>query len=268
MALAARLSSEYRPFISLFDDESTSEAPRFALEIRGSSKWPNANELCITLPYRLEVNITRLPDAYKYSTVVFRWSLWNCLAKEQFILLHEKAPGQLEKVDVGMYDNVCPEEENEKAAGLDYNAENVWKMSPSPPRNTASCSLTLPANYQTKLIAGERYHLLWPGGRINLWDWDTEQQHVNLSTNLGAGEKPPIALLPAVGIVFKAVETDKPFYHRENIVDPEAPYRSFEKANAIELLSVKQPALLPELGGDSAWREQLHNTILGISPNS
>lgn len=136
-----------------------------------------------------------------------------------------------------MYDNVCPKEENEKAAGLDYNAENVWKLSPSPPRNTTGCSLTLPANYQTKLIAGERYHLLWPGGRIDSWDWDTEQQHVNLSTYPKAGEKPPIVLLPAAGIVFKAVVTDKPFYHRENILDPEAPHRSFEKANAIELLT-------------------------------
>lgn len=193
-----------------------------------------ADELCITLPYRLEVNITRLPDAYKDSKVVFRWSLWNCLAEAQFILLHEKAPGQLEKVDVGKYGKVCLQEEIQKAAGLEYNADDVWKLSSSPPRNTASCSVTLPANYQTKLIAGERYHLLWPGGRIDSWDCDTEQQHVNLSTYPRAGEKPPIVLLPAVGIVFKAVEPDEP--RREKIPDPEDPYRSFERANAMEEL--------------------------------
>lgn len=144
-----------------------------------------------------------------------------------------------------MYDNVCPEEGNEKGAGLHYNADNVWKLSPSPPRNTTSCSLTLPANYQTKLIAGERYHLLWPGAEIDSWDWDTEQQHVNLSTYPKAGEKPAIVLLPAVGIVFKAVEADKPFHHRENILDPEDPYRSFEKANAIESLSRLLQSLPP-----------------------
>lgn len=117
-----------------------------------------------------------------------------------------------------------------KAAGLEYNAEDLWKLSPSSPRNMNSCSVVLPANYQTKLIAGERYHLLWPGGRIDSWDWDTEQQHVNLSKYPEAGEKPPIVLPPAGGIVFKAVEADK--LRREKIPDPEDPYRSFERANA------------------------------------
>lgn len=194
--------------------------------------------------------MTRLPDAYQYSTVVFRWSLWKCLAEGQFILLHEKAPGQLEKVDVGVYGN---EEEVKKATRLECNADIVGKLSPSPPGNTTSCSVTLPANYQTKLIAGERYQLLWPGGRIDSWDWDTEQHHVNLSTYPQAGEKPPIVLTPAVGIVFKAVETDEP--RREKIPDPKDPYRSFERANAAEellrLLQRLPPSILTRTRGRS-----------------
>lgn len=133
-----------------------------------------------------------------------------------------------------------------KAAGLEYNAEDLWKLSPSPPGNMKSCSVVLPANYQTKLIAGERYHLLWPGDKIDSWDCDTEQQHVNLSKYPEAGEKPPIVLPPADVIVFKAVETDKP--RREKIPDPKDPYRSFERANSDDELLMLLKRHAPNFG--------------------
>lgn len=194
------------------------------------------SELCITLPYSLEIMVKRLPDAKSETKpIIWNWSLYDSLARGHFVLLHERSPGQLEPVDVGMMQGLVDEFYHGEKDAVPIEGPHVSELSAGPPGNQRSYCHTLTANYQTRLVPGERYHLLWPGGVTGSWDWGTKKDHAGQELR-SAKALPALTLLPAASIVFKAVETDLPYPDRAAMIKHEGPHFDFDWANLAESL--------------------------------
>lgn len=211
-------------------------------------------ELCLTLPYHIDMTITRLADAHPgASPIVWYWTVWDWLARGRFVLLHEHAPGQLEPVEVGVMDGLVEEFYHGEEDEVPIQNGHVSQFSASPPNNEINCCTHLTANYQTKLIPGEQYHLFWPGGEINIWDWGTKEEHAGQVIRNNK-ELPMLALLPAAGIVFKAIETNQPYPDRAVHIKREGSFPDYDWANYAEEL----------------WRLELkkrQNVTLGSMPD-
>lgn len=202
---------------------------------------PNSPGLCVTMPNYMDFFITRLPDA-DGRPLICRWTPWRrFLTWGRLVLLHEKAPGQLEPVDVGLLEGLDDHQDRGAEDTAKVPGNGVWEMSSNPGDRIERRS-RLTANYQTKLVPGERYRLLWPGGEIDMWDWGTIEEHegVDLKARAAAGagkgdgELPALVLLPAAGVAFEAVEADEPYPDRARHIAGEGPHISYDEANAAE----------------------------------
>lgn len=214
------------------------EAPCLALEMKAHCDMSSSGaKLCLTLPYHLIMTTTHLPNTAFPDTrpIVFRWSPFVNLARGRFVLLHEKLPGQLEPVDVGVKEGLVEEFYHEEKDTVEIHDSEVIQLSARPPGNRVRRSECLTDNYQTKLIPGERYHLIWPGAVIDVWDWGSRDDHAGQVLRKKT-ERPPLIMLPAAGIVFKAVETDKPFPDRAKHFNFQLPGLAFAWANYMEEL--------------------------------
>lgn len=200
-------------------------------------------ELCMTMPYRIQFTYTRPAEEEDSDSrpIVCGWTSWSNLARGRFVLLHETASGELEPVEVGMLDGLAAtfyagEEESCSA----YNSA-VWEIGPG---KTFAPVGHLTANYQTRLVVGETYHLLWPGGVVEMWDWGTKDGHGRtgtLVTSRAVRERedknklPVLVMPPAAEIRFKAVETaDEPFPDRSKYIRRDGPHTSYDTANQRE----------------------------------
>lgn len=195
---------------------------------------PDSTMLCITMPYRINFATVRALDDTHRRPVTYRWSAWDNMAKGRFVLLHETVSGELEPVEVsmlgGLVDEMYGEDEKEFSASESEVREGV----PGEQRNSV---IHLTANYQTKLIPGETYHLVWPGAEIELWDWGSrdELRDTKLRRRRDRGvEIPALMLPPAAGITFQAYEAEEPFPEREQYIESEGPHASYDTANEIE----------------------------------
>lgn len=205
-------------------------------------------EVCLTTTNTIEYTITRLPDADGRS-IICNWSpWWRFVTWGSLVLLHEKADGQLEPVEVGLLEGM-----DDHQYSLDHATNEVihayshsfWEISTSPEegKNKFVRRGHLSANYQTKLVPGERYHLLWPGGEMELWGWGTIKEHEGKRLESRAGAvgqdgkpAPRLVLLPAAGAKFVAVEADTPYPRRGRLITREGPHISYDRANREEAM--------------------------------
>lgn len=212
-------------------------------------------ELCRTMPYTIQFVVTRAADDAHSGPVICRWTAWSSLAKGHFLLLHETASGALEPVDVGMLQGMAdrfyrPGHGEETIAAS--NSE-VWEMMAGGSYSPI-CNLT--ANYQTRLVPGETYHLLWPGGEIKMWEWGSMNELMNTKLKSRAEREEPLPLLvlpPAAGIKFEVMEAEDPFPDRQKYIRSDGPHVSYDTANRME----------------KEWRreqERLRNSLARTSP--
>lgn len=192
-------------------------------------------ELCITTPFKIEFSITQLSGSTHNKNITYRWSAWEDLAKGRFVLLHETATGELERVEVGMLqgliDSMYSEEEQQSSV-----SESEVNHSAPGKRKIRVQHLT--ANYQTRLTPGETYHLIWPGGEIKLWEWGSLQELWNTQLQPradGDTRRPFLWLPPVAGVIFKAYEAETPFPERGVYIEHEGPHVSYDTANEIEM---------------------------------
>lgn len=190
--------------------------------------------LCITTPYRINFATVRSSGDVHRRPVTYRWSAWENLAKGRFVLLHETVSGELEPIEVsmlgGLVDEMYGEDEEEVSASESEVREGV-------PGEQWTSVVHLTANYQTKLVPGETYHLIWPGHEIELWEWGTRDELRNIKLkrrrDTGVG-MPALMLPPAAGITFRAYEAGEPFPDREKYIESDGPHASYDTANDIE----------------------------------
>lgn len=225
-------------------------APRLTFKMEAYMP-SNGAELCMTMPYRIHFTYTRPADDVDGRPIVCRWTPWSNLARRRFVLLHEKGTsGDVEPVEVGPLDGLVDSfYEGETTTCSAYNSA-VWDLGPG---KTFAPTGHLTANYQTRLVPGETYHLLWPGGVIDMWDWGTKDELGRVGKLLKSRavqqqeeedeeedeEKkkkklPVLVLRPAAGIKFKAVETDEPFPDRTKYIRRAGPHTSYDTANQRE----------------------------------
>lgn len=195
--------------------------------------------LYITMVNYIEFTLTRVPGA-DGRPIACKWSPWkHLLATGSLFLLHERSPGHLERVNVGVLegldeDNACGAATMTKTSKYDF-----WDISASP-GDKVKLRSRLTANYQTKLVPGQRYHLLWPGGELTIWDWGSlrdHEDHLPTSDDLGRKENsglPRLVLLPAADVTFTAAEADEPFPDRGRFVMRDGPHYSYDHANTAE----------------------------------
>lgn len=193
-------------------------------------------QLCITMPYRINFTILRPRDDSHRKPVTYRWSAWESMAKGRFRLLHELASGELEPIEVsklgGLVDSMYEEEEEETSV-----TESAVEEAGPGDHPRRLCTLT--ANYQTKMTPGEKYHLIWPGGEIDLWQWGSKEQlwDTTLKPRRGKGlveNSTALVLTPAGGVIFKAYDADTPFPDRQLYIEEDGPHASYDTANEIE----------------------------------
>lgn len=209
------------------------------------------------MPYRIRTDVTwPLDDDDDHDehpsrstadsrSIVCRWLSWTSMARGEFVLLHETGEDdqqQLEKVDVGPLQGLLPEEvfdaDDEKSHELlSLHDTSCWTMSPGAAAHAPAWNLT--ANYQTRLVAGETYHLLWPGREVDAWDWladddEVEEEEHQRCRRSRRQKLPRLVLPPAGGIRFTAVEADEPFPDRQAYIQAEGPHTSYDTANWME----------------------------------
>jgi hypothetical protein len=76
------------------------------------------------------------------------------------------------------------------------------------PGETVSIRSPLHRTYESQLVSGETYELLWPGGKIFLWDWGTIHEH--LGKELRPDSERPELILPGGASVTITTEVPKP----------------------------------------------------------
>jgi hypothetical protein len=124
------------------------------------------------------------------------------------LLLFRHTPEGLRKIDT---DN------NPFAAPRAPLLVHVWANSlreVAPGEEIDSTSI-LPRKHRAKMVEGEKYELLWPGGEISIWDWGTKKDHWGQGLNV----KSPNICLPAVRAT---LEFDKfsPAVERQSSLPP------------------------------------------------
>lgn len=186
------------------------------------------------MPYRILVHITRPLDDRDDRPMVCRLPLFRYMALGQFVLLHErKETGELERLNVGKLQGVPLDTEQSPSV----HGSGCQMISPG--QTDTSC-IHLTANYQTQLVPGETYHLLWPGGEVEEWDWvltneddeDWEQEFKPPAVQKAV--MPRLVLPPAAGIVFTAVAADEAFPDRGRHIECDGPHASYDVANDME----------------------------------
>lgn len=192
--------------------------------------------LCITLPYMMMFTTVRASDDAHKRPITYMWSAWGSMAKGRFVLLHETGSGELEPIEVSMLGGLVDEMYGEDEAEVSASDSEVREGFPG---QQSAPVAHLMANYQTKLVPGETYHLVWPGGEIELWEWGTRHELRSKSLKLRRRrdrgvDTPALMLPPAAGITFTAYEAKEPFPDREQYIEMSGPHASYDTANEIE----------------------------------
>lgn len=191
----------------------------------------------MTTPYNILFAFTRAPDDGNNMPITCGWTHWDGMMLGQFVLLHETAWGVLEQVHAGIMNGPANEpflRKNENEVSL--HSSGTWQIVPGE-RSAPLGHLT--ANYQTKLIPGQRYHFFWPGGEIKMWEWgdiDGLFEKVGPTLRRGALNGPlPSLMLPPSGVIsFIAMEAPEPWPEREELIEHDAPHSSYDWANFLE----------------------------------
>ena len=129
--------------------------------------------LSITPPYHIRLKITRQDDP-RGQPAIFEWSPYTSgFTPSGFLLLHHTENG-LEPVEVDHSGLVPTSKDN--PLKVDGKSKFLWEIRPG---QSVELLVTLPEAYQKLLEPGQRYTLLWPGGRIAAWDWGTISEHID-----------------------------------------------------------------------------------------
>jgi hypothetical protein len=203
------------------------DAPRITLKMGAAQSRP---ELSTALPYYINFTLQRLPNAQE-KPCIFRWDAHsNGFSRSRFVLLRRTANDDLEKVDVTELPRVTPDFGEEDTMSVDGYNHHLWDLKAG---GNVSLRAALPMNYQKLLVPGEKCHLIWPGGEIDMWDWGTIREHIGekLKSQSTRDSKLPRLVLPACdGIAFTAKEESEPWPDR-----PERESKAgFAKANLEE----------------------------------
>jgi len=126
-------------------------------------------------------------------------------------LLHEKADGDIEKVEIDHSGLVLlPGEKGPLVVG----AGNYFLWQLAPGKETTFVA-TLPERFQKVLVTGERYHLVWPGNEIDQWEWGTISEHADQELTSrsadGKSTKLKLNLHGGPSISFKVEEESEPW---------------------------------------------------------
>ena len=128
-----------------------------------------------------------------------------------FVLLHETADGEIEKVEIDHSGLVTlPEEKGPLVVG----AGNyfLWELTPG---NETTFVATLPERFQKVLVPSEKYHLVWPGNEIDQWDWGTISEHADQELKPRSAyeksAKPKLILPGGPSVSFQAEEESEPW---------------------------------------------------------
>ncbi|KAF2867147.1 hypothetical protein BDV95DRAFT_503446 [Massariosphaeria phaeospora] len=202
---------------------SESPMPRLEIHIQGIPK------LSLTLPYQIELTITRSPDDGTSKPVIFRWGPHSQgFVRSGFQLLHHTANG-LEPLDI---DHSMLVKLAEQVETMIVNGWNhfLWELSPG--ETTGKFITTLLARYQQLLVPGERYQIIWAETKITMWEWGTIRQHMNQQLKAKSEDSGPSLVLRSSGpgITFTARAEPKPWPQR---AEREARI-GFERANREE----------------------------------
>jgi hypothetical protein len=197
---------------------SSQEAPRLSLEIQ---PYPGpGTALSITLPYRIPFTIHR-SNAHT-DPLVLHWSPLSNFMRCQFVLLHESPLG-LERVQ---FPELSPGEASEEdGTTITCSSNNVymWEL---PAAGKFSQFSELTENYQKTLTPGETYHLFWPGGVMDIWEWGAmaEWQDKGLKSHSLNEARLPRVILPASNVLtFVAKEEDVPWPERLALANHKTP---------------------------------------------
>ncbi|CAN8104414.1 unnamed protein product [Discula destructiva] len=223
--MSSQLDSKYQAYLGLLDRVFEPGVPQLTLEI-SPYMADNGAELSRTMPYSMKFTLTYQADETISENLICKWKPWSgCFANANMVLLHEKSPTQLEPVTVDMLQEV-PDETGIEAGPM--HSSSVFTVGA---QGTHAPVTALTGNYQTKLIPGETYHLLYPGGHIHFWEIGQVpgDPHARLKR-----QKHPIYLPPAGPIVFTVVEESKVFPDRPKYLTGGCPYRAFHRANLAE----------------------------------
>lgn len=202
-----------------------SDAPRIILELETTTAVPG--ELSITLPHWIFFKLRRAPDDTSKSCI-FWWNTYLAFVNAEIVLLHMTEQGP-ERVHVDP--QIVP-------VRSDADAVAVTRWEPYfeelPPCGEIKLAALLPMHYQQKLKAGETYQLLWPGGRLNMWDWGSKAEHIGRelkSWRTRESPQPRLIVPASEPITFTAIEESEPWPER-----PEATSDfQFQVANRDEL---------------------------------
>lgn len=146
------------------------------------------------------------------SPCILHWSSnIHGFASTGFVLLHEKADGDIEKVEIDHSGLVLlPGEKGPLVVG----AGNYFLWQLAPGKETTFVA-TLPERFQKVLVTGERYHLVWPGNEIDQWEWGTISEHADQELTSrsadGKSTKLKLNLHGGPSISFKVEEESEPW---------------------------------------------------------
>jgi hypothetical protein len=199
--------------------------------------------LSVTLPYTISLTLRRSDSRTK--PLIFRWPQAYNFRRSRFVIIHESTSGFVRLEVPEMYTDKTSLDDVEQ---LEVGHQNcLWEL---PSAGEVGYGVDLTDNYQKLLIPGEKYHLFWPGGEIDMWEWGTKTEWTGKQLRVRSTEnKLSRLLLPASNVLsFTAKEEDMSWPDRvaiEKWTDPNGKSLSMGSINRLELDWRRKQAPLP-----------------------
>lgn len=185
--------------------ECEPEAPRFSLSLHAGDRLSIAD----TLDSRNGIlfSLHRARDNSDQPCIL-KWKAWeDGFLSPGLILLHHAGNGEVKKLDLDkddLHQHQTTTTTTSQSTVTQLAGSQFHEMHPD---TSISIKASLPEVYRQKLIPGERYELLWPGQKIDLWDWRNVSQHLGWELK---PREPKIVLPHGPRILFTAVEELEP----------------------------------------------------------
>ena len=133
----------------------------------------------------------------------------------RFILLLE-TPAGLQRIEIR---NAQPENVLGEVDAVLFTGHNgdIWALDTG---DEISQLGELVAQYQQLLIPGEKYHLLWPGGEIDMWEWGAKSEWAGkeLKARAAGSRDSQILVITARNVLsFTAKEEEIPWPERKEV---------------------------------------------------